>query len=79
MQRKRKSISTSEAVNSKIEITKAKTGFVAYRATIADMSEKMKNEVLKICGGNLLSAKMALWSAAEKIEQMMKERREGGD
>jgi len=88
---RRKSILTSDSVpvresgkkgvSSKIEYTdkkeKISTSLLQYRKSINDKSEEVKREALRICGGDLLSVKFALWGALQRVEEMMKERREG--
>lgn len=60
-------------VSSKIEDTKW-TGLAQYRLNVASMSKKIKEYAVKL-NPNLLSVKMALWSAAREVEVIMRERK----
>jgi len=72
--------SSRKEVNSKIELTNKKekisTSLLQYRKSLNNKSEEVKKEALRICGNDLLNVKFALWGALQRVEEMMRERRE---
>ena len=55
-------------------------GLTVYRKNVESAGKELAKQAQRLSGGNLLSAKMALWQALSIIEEKMKEMKlEGGE
>jgi len=63
------------------EVKKArakKTGLTQkdYRTNVKKISAGITQTTIKLCGGNLLTAKIALWQSIDELAMMLSERKE---